>query len=350
VRGLDIYQFRFGASRFRSFEDHIGSWSGRVDELGPDTLGPGTTTATVAGLWGATAPDISSVMDPSAPAAERERIFTTWTAGLGLAIKDDVTELEISRYVEEARTRALLIESPEALDFTSEITATLIGRKRGEPRPPRPPRPPGFPGRGLGDRFASLARQPLSAAPLRSGRPSVDETILDVEILAGALRLRLHAALANAGELAVAVVAADGSVDLYRGTVRPPWLRGQPPILHAAAVGPLAGHLPPGSDLAAELSTAQPGAVFLVTTDLIELVGRWGGRPLEVDVPVDVALLQSGDARRALVIPLAGGAAPGLATGPYRLTLALNRKRWETTESADDLNTYARSVTISFDT
>ena len=139
---------------------------------------------------------------------------------------------------------------------------------------------------------------------MRGGRPSIDEAIIDVEVDVDSLRLQLHSSLANAGQLAVVVAAAHGLAELYRGTVRPPWLRGQPAILPATRVGPLA-HVPAGSDLAAELTTAQPGAVFLLTPDLIDLIGRWDMVEVEVDVPVDVAYsAQNGDGRRALVVPV----------------------------------------------
>jgi len=347
VNGVDMYQFRFTASRFTSFEEHIGSWSGRLDDLGPDLLGPGTTTATVAQLWATSSGDVTKVMDPGAAPADRERVFAGWTAGLGLATRDDVTALGLSRYVEEAQTRALLIESPEPLDFTADIAVALIGRQVRHPRPPRP-RPPIFDERTLAHRLTTIARQPELPLPVRGGRPSIADAIIDVEVDRASLRLQLHSSLANAGEVAVVVTTADGALDLYRGIVRPPWLRGRPAVLVAALVGPL-GHIPPGSDLAAELQAARPGALFLLTSDLIELIGRWDMLPVEVDVPVDVRVLQNGDARRALVIPITGGAASVLPVGPYRLTLSLARKRWETTDPTDDINSYQRSVTVRFD-
>lgn len=349
VTGIDLYQFRFNTSRFTSFAEHIDSWSGRLDELGPDSLGAGTTTATVAEVWSSTSADLASVMHPAAPAADRERVFTSWTAQLGLAMKDDVTTLELSRYIEETKTRALFVESPEPLDFTADITVSLIGRQRRHPRPPRPGPPVfGGGGRAIADRLATLARQPASSPAVPRTGPSVDDAIIDVEVDEDSLRLQLDPALANAGELAVAVVVETGPLDLYRGIVRPPWLRGQPAILAASRVGPV-GHFPPLSDLATELPTAQPGTVFLLSTDLMDLIGRWDMLPVDVDVPIDVRIVQSGDARRALVIPVAGNAAAVLPAGPYRLTLSLARKRWETADPADDINSYARSVTVRFD-
>jgi hypothetical protein len=324
-------------------------------------------------LWSTTRDEVIAAMAPTASSADRERVFATWSAALGLALKDDVTALEVSRWVDGALTRALLIESPEPLDFTEEIAATLITRRPGGPgepvaphplQPPRPlPLPPGTrpprpplharpgtrpPQRTLAERLEQVARAgalPLVPIP---GLPPVDETILDVEIVEDDVRLWLHPTLANAGRLAVVVVDAGGDAALFRGLVRPPFLPGNPAILQAASAGPL-GQLPAGSELAPELAHAQPGAVLLASKDLLDLIGRWTGQPLEVDVEIDVQILQNGDGRRALVIPVIGIATPGLDTRPHRLTLSLTRKRWQTTDAADETNTYARSATLALD-
>ncbi len=335
-------------------------------------------------------------------------MFALWSSALGLALKDDVTALEVSRWVEGAVARALLVESPEPLDFTQEIAATLTARVPGGPGQPvapqplplplppgavggvrplplppgavggvrplplppgavggvRPlPLPPGAAGgvrplplppgavggvRPLIDRLQQVASQgarPLVPLP---GLPPVDQTILDVETIDGDVRLWLHPALANAGMLAVVVIGAGGQADLFRGLVRPPFLSGNPAILQADPVGPL-GQLPAGSDLVAELAGAQPGAVLLASNDLVDLLGRWGGQALEVDVDIDVQIIQNGDGRRALVIPVIGIATPGFANAPHRLTLSLSRDRWETTDAPDELNSYVRSATLSLD-
>lgn len=408
VHGLDMYAYRFGVSRYRSFEEHIDSWSGRIDALGPDALGPGTTTATVAELWTETRAHVLAAMAPGASGADRERVFARWSGALGLALKDDVTALEVSRYVEGALARALLIESPEPLDFMSEIAVAVTARVPGGPGhpvapppggggvPPSPlplppgsiggvrPLPPGSsvplppggvrpfapgpasgaraqaapagapgagarsPDRPLFDRLEQVAGQgPAPLIPL-PGLPPVDQTILDVETVDGDVRLWLHPALANAGMLAVVVVEAGGHAQLYRGLVRPPFLAGNPAILQADPVSAL-GPLPTGSRLAAELATAQPGAVLLASNDLVDLLGRWDGQPLEVDVEIDVQVIQNGDGRRALVVPVIGIATPGFANAPHRLTLSLSRDRWESMDPPDQLNTYARSATLSLD-
>ncbi len=62
-----------------------------------------------------------------------------------------------------------------------------------------------------------------------------------------------------------------------------------------------------------------------------------------------VQILQYGDGRRALVILVIGTATPGFANAPHRLTLSLSRDRWDTTAPPDELNTYARTATLSLD-
>ena len=352
VRGIDIYAFGFGVSRFASFGEHIASWDGRLDEIGPDALGPGTTTRTVAELWSATATQVAAVMSPAATSAEREAVFAQWVAGLGLALKDDVTQLELSRFAEQAQTRALLIESPEPIDFTEEVTIGLVARRRTGPGPLPFPRPPVGPVLGaatarrtLLDRFAELAAPPPRGDGGRE-LPSVDETILDVDAVGTDLRLMLHPALAGAGELAVVRVGDGGRALLYRGRVRPPLLRGRPAILQAAPFGALP-RLPAGSELVDPLAGAPAGMILLASGDLLALLGRRPSRPAEVDVQIPVAVLQSGDGRRAIVVSLSGTAATALVAGPHRLTFSLARRRWDTSDAVDDVNTYARAATIS---
>jgi hypothetical protein len=350
VRGLDMYAFPFAVSRFRSFTEHIGSWSGRLDEIAPDALGPGTTTATVASLWSATAPAVTAAMAPDAPSADREQAFATWVSALGLPLKDEVTELELSRLVDGAQTRALLIESPEPLDFTEEIELMLIHRTHVGPLPPIGPLPPVGPvaPTHLAVREA-LAHVPLSAVRQPGpGLPPVDEAIVDAELLGDDLRLRLHPAFAGAGTLSVVLVEAEPPRRLYHGPVIPPLVAGMPAAMRAEPVGPLP-HPPAGSELPAALAGAEPGTVLLVTNDLMGLLGRGRLQPADADVEVPVQVLQNGDGHRALVIPLAGSGAIALSPGRHRLTFRLTRERWQTTDPTDDLSTYLREATIALD-
>jgi hypothetical protein len=85
-----------------------------------------------------------------------------------------------------------------------------------------------------------------------------------------------------------------------------------------------------------------------VTSTSVDWLEVTEGRrqPAEVDVPIPVRVIQSGDSRSALAIPLAGTAATTLSAGPHRLTLSLWRSRWQTMDAVDELNAYAREATL----
>src|SRR2546430_104363 len=113
VQGLELYTFPVLPSRYRLFGDHVRSWSGDVHTLVPDMLGPGSTTSMVAELWSGTQAEVTDAMCPSAEAAGRDVLLARWAAALGLALRDDVDRLELSRVEEGGQTTALLLETPE---------------------------------------------------------------------------------------------------------------------------------------------------------------------------------------------------------------------------------------------
>lgn len=339
VHGLDMYRFPFGVSRYRSFEAHLASWDGVIAVVAPDATGPGTTTSTVAQLWAQTSADVAAVMATSAPPAERERVFGAWVAALGLPLTDDVTDVRVSRFVVGGRTEALLVESPEPLDFTEEIAVSASRRQRTGSLPPHRHDPIG-PAGTVRERLIAAALRP-SLEPTRGRRPGIDATILDADVVGDALQLSLHPALAGAGMLAVAAVDDAGRPQLFRGRVRPGLTSTSPAILPAAHVGALPA-LPPHSELAPSLQGAPAGTILLASADLALLLGRHRLQPAEVDVDVPVEVIQSGDGRRALVVTASGEA---FAAGTHRLRFALVRRRWDTTDPADELNTCSGEAT-----
>lgn len=67
-----------------------------------------------------------------------------------------------------------------------------------------------------------------------------------------------------------------------------------------------------------------------------------------IETPVDVRVLQNGGDDQILVIPVDGaGTAAPLAAGQYLLRFQMERQRWETSDAADNLNTYARETTLT---
>jgi hypothetical protein len=128
VTGLDIYRFPFRTSRYRSFTDHVGSFQAPLDVIAANALGPGTTTATTAGLYAATSGAIAAAMQPAAEAGQRQALFERWTRELGLPLRDEVNQLELSRFPGGTQVELFLLESPEPLDFTEEIQTELAWR------------------------------------------------------------------------------------------------------------------------------------------------------------------------------------------------------------------------------
>jgi hypothetical protein len=313
-------------------------------------MGGGGSSATVAELWSTTADEIRQAMAADAPSADRDRVFAAWVDGLGLPLRDELTAVELTRVVEGTLTSALLLESPEPLDFTEEIAVTLTHRVRVAPPPVRPPRAPIGPvapsasqAPGIRERLQAIAFAP---PPIDGGRglPPVDQAILDVAPRGHGLALQLAPAFGAAGRLS-AIAFPSGTPILYEGPVRPGLAAGLPAIMLADPVGPL-GALPAGSELPDAIANAEADTVLLASEDLRRLFGVWPPHPTEVDVAIPVEILQSGDARRALVIPLSGQNATPLSPDTYRLSFRLVRKRWETTDPVDALNTYDDSATL----
>jgi hypothetical protein len=359
VRGLDIYAFPFRTSRFRSFAEHVSSWDGRLDKITPNALGTGTTTSTAAALWTTTASDVATVMASASASADRERVFARWVRELGLPLKDDVTALEVSRFVDGGQTRLLLIESPEALDFTEEITLSLVQRRRVGPvvQPPTTAttatiaagpsrlRPGLGVGNGPAERLDRLVQLSAFPGPPGDGSAPRPNRVRDAVPIADGMRVEMDASLAATDEVFVARVEADGSATIFRG--RPRVAPGDPerafvdaePVEDASA-GDAARRL-----LARGLKGASAGSVLVLTSDLTRVLGHLP--PQFEDVPVDVRVIQSGGATKALVVPVDGTGAIGLGTGRYRLTARLKRQRWQTTDAEDDLNTYAGEAVLS---
>lgn len=366
VAGLELYAFPFATSRWRSFADHVTSWPGTIDVVGPDALGSGTTTDTATGLWAATQADISAAMAPTASAAYRDAVFGRWVHDLGLPLKDEVSRLEVSAFQITGQTSCLLFESPEAIDFTAEVTATLQRRvlTRGGP--------PG--GIAVPDPLATRVLQPPAPLDIRAEMARADEAhaiglsggtrvlpapavrVMDVARNATGLDVELefdgvpdrsvskaHIILVERGGDAPGEQFRiyTGSLELTAGGAR----------VHARQSDRVDGLGPYESAVARDLLDQLPtGGIAAVISGILELGGTVavaGGWSHYEGVPVRI--VQDGSARHALLVPMdAAGAPGGLGSGAYRLTLSIERSRWATTAPADDTNRYQDSASVSF--
>jgi hypothetical protein len=368
VAGLELYAFPFATSRWRSFREHVLSWPGTFDALAPNALGPGTTTSTVVALWTATQGDATAAMLPNAPTGARDGVFSRWIHDLGIPLKDEVSRVELSAFSVAGQTTCVLLESPEPIDFTSEVTVTLEHRvfthggglggivvaEREELQPSLHPAPV--------DVRAELERAEKVAAIAFSGRePSLPEPTspnvrvtdisrhergIDVEFAIE----RIRAKSLSKAHIVFVERADDPSGEKFRVYTGRIERSARGARVHALESDRVTVLRPQESMLADVLRKIPKGGLVAVVSGIAELGGGIvvGGSWHYEDVPVRI--IQDGSARHALLLPMAAGGTPAeLSPGSYRLTLAIDRARWATTAAADDVNRYRDSATVTFE-
>lgn len=390
VEGLDLYAFSFATSRYRGFGDHVRSCDGQLRALAPDAMGPGSTTETVASLWAAMSAEVTAAMRPEAPAAARQTLFRRWAEGLGLALAQEVEHVQVSRLTTGAATQGFLLETPEPLDFTEEVTVALEQQVR-------------VPGGDLSDLFPFV-------------RALVDEVwgpTFDVEGPGGEDRIR-------AGTRTGVLELLDrGRLDTELRAAMTPATASPPAAPEMAARGRAGGGLAAtrnGEELHLQFDeqAAGRGAAGLRAGDRVELVevesvtasgtvevavwsghaerrggtlgaraerrahrrlrgsehlragshpGRLEGVTIAVDPvrgriidwlfprwewrPAALRILQDETSLRALLIPVDSVGAPvTLNARRYQMHCRIDRARWQTTEPPDDDNRYRDEATV----
>jgi hypothetical protein len=111
VEALDLYRFEFLTSRFADFAAHLGSFSGKADNL----LEVAPATATPADLVAAT--PVADLMRAASDPAARQRAFDHWVSSLGIPLRTQMERVFIS-----SRENVMLIESPEPLPISEDVT------------------------------------------------------------------------------------------------------------------------------------------------------------------------------------------------------------------------------------
>lgn len=135
VEGLDIYRFPVPMSRYAGFKEHVESFDGSVGIVRPDDLGPGTTLQSAAFRWAKTAKSVRAAMQEDAEPERRQALFADWVHALGLPLQTELEGFELSRIVDaNGATTALLVESPEPIDFVHEASVQIaIVTTTGDP-------------------------------------------------------------------------------------------------------------------------------------------------------------------------------------------------------------------------
>jgi hypothetical protein len=121
VHGIDMYRQPFRTSRYEGFAEHVGSCAGFERY---DTGGTSEALASVLTRLGG---PIAAAMSPEAADADREQCFSQAASTLAVPLREDPDRVHLTG-VSGGTDRWLLLETPEPMDFSKEITLALSRR------------------------------------------------------------------------------------------------------------------------------------------------------------------------------------------------------------------------------
>jgi hypothetical protein len=310
VDAIDLYRFDLRTSRYRSFAEHVQSWSAELAELAEGAAGSPATP--VADLLTADWSTIEALMTVQGDPQARQALFAKWTSALALPLRRQPDRLCISRWTSSVGTQALLIESPEPLAFTGDVSVSLI-----QHLPPSSWQPI-----GPAQLQAALAHLHFSGTQVTVPLPyaifAPGDVIVRVIQNNSGTAFAIYTAPQHSGPLSIPGV--------LQGTISPP--KGLRPDLD-------------------QLRNFPNGAIALIRNKTVIAAIAPGGGMGPVDKPISLAVFDNGSETAALLLPTAGTAvlAP-LAPGKYTLALAIDRKRWRDNASIDPEARYSKHQLI----
>ena len=388
VKGLDMYHFPFKSSRFISFKDHVGSFSGKMDILDGSEMGA-TTAVSVASLYSNTRSQIQQVMQPGVEDLKRQAVFDKWQQDLALPLKEDFTQLEISRYMSGSQTAFFYLESPEPIDFSKEIEVVLTKRVRNsaskwvvsesqlsilsdlpiakakvQPGGIAPAKNPkeNWKARKKTNRDLLFDKNALEGFIEGNSPQQTNDDIPNVPLLRikdvdlGSddkqikIRLTLNRNLSNCeiSNMIFMKHVSEGkeldNVQFFRLDTGKQWASGEHEVeLTQANFAFDKNTLKLVYEI---LGNNRPGGIYALDVEKGILDFYW---PIYTYVNVDTLVLQDGSHTRALIIPGNGSSHKMLSSGRYALQFEITRKRWSTTDSTDSWNTYNQLSVIKLD-
>jgi hypothetical protein len=313
VEGLDSYRFYFATSRYVSFNEHVISFSGKSPALPVGTAGPVSTTTPM--LFATTSSQFSTLMTPSSDREVRQRLFDKWLNALGLPVRTQPQRLELNRVTSAAYTEFLLLESPEPLPFSEDVTVTLSQRILAT-----------FTAGDIGKWTAQLSFADLNmAGPMLPGGVAANYA---------------------ATRWLVRAMPVSGTTEYHVFDL------GTPPPVQAANLPFLAPLVQKVSAVDASTNPITKGLTGM-TASQIALVTATGAavivpfdRTTEKYQAIATSVLTNGSETHALIIPIYGP----LLAGTYRLDFQLNRVRYRSdssgTSSTDSGPIYSDSGSI----
>jgi hypothetical protein len=313
VDSLDLYRFDFVTSRYRSFTEHIQSWDGKLIELAESAAGAIPTP--LAALLLADRAAVTASMVEAADPQARQALFAKWITALGLPLREQPAGLLLSRWTGADGTLALVLESPEPVPFTRDVTVSLVHHL-----------PP-------------TKWQPI-------GTPQLQAALLRLVFSATSVTCPEAFAIFVPGDLIVVVTqsSAGTTFSIYgapqRGPLMPIPGKFQQTISPKKGVNPVLDAMRDFPD--ATLALVR-GKALLAAVNHKVATGP-------VDVAVPLVVLDNGEETAALLSPTtASGMLTPLPPGKYTLQFGLSRQRWRDTSSTNPESVYVQEQSLEVD-
>jgi hypothetical protein len=238
---------------------------------------------------------MTEAADPQA----RQALFTKWVTALALALRQQPEGLCVSRWTGPNGTLALLVESPEPLPFSRDVSVTLIEHIKPKWTP--------------------------------IGPPAAQAALLHLQFQGTLVTVPIQFAIFRTGDMMVRIsqTAAGPTLAVY-----------SPPLRTLAIVTP--GHLlqiiPEGTVVPPALNALRKfpdGTIALLRNQVLLAAVNPGIPTGPVDKPVPLVVFSNGPETAALLLPSSGGGSLSvLGPGSFTLKFAIQRERWRDTSSS----------------
>ena len=290
---------------------------------------------------------IPPLMQAPADPQARKALFDSIVNTLGIGMRKAPLNLTVSRLTDGTGTFGFVVQSPEPISLTRDVTLTLTKRVTIWVPPPFVPHP-------IGPKLtlSSIAAATLAASSdTASSAPATGSTtalpplnLTTLEFAKASVTVPAGQSVAAPGDRIVRVVGSNGDTQLQ--VFEAPTA----PRTGGAGVGALLETVPlaqaqkqPSLATAASLA---PGSIAVLRKKGglgTVLHGHWE----TIDEPVAILPVSNGAETSILILT---PSAAHLGSGIYHLSAVLNRDRWPASTSADPEQHYhdAQTLTLSF--
>jgi hypothetical protein len=333
VGALDIFSFEFITSAFNSFAEHLGTYDGTSAVLAAGAFGG--ASASIGAVYAANAAAIAPAMQASADPQARQKLFDAILTQLALGIRKTRLGVTVARLTDANRTFGFLLESPEPISLTRDVTLTVTRATRIWVK--------ALPWVLPVSTHPAIAMSEIAAMSLADARnvgtanakPSDDVAVLATMQFGTDSVVGPGAAPLSSDDQVLRVIDGDPSGPQFE-LFDPPQGTAAGSLVDTLTVAQANKRF--GADVVATLTT---GSAAIIHRGVIGTIAR--GHWETVQVPVPTTILSNG-AENSLLI-LSTGAAP-LSSGVYTLLAVLDRDRWSASTEADPEQHYHDSASL----